>query len=185
MVSEGDLLHREEIGTERRRSWWLDLAASTDQFAQDYIKTHGRTVQDIMTRDVLSVTESTSIADIALLLEKHRVKRVPVLEGKKLVGIVSRANLIRALAMTINVPISGPNADDRNIREKLLAELRSQRWAEASPDNIAVKDGIVHLWCSYISDRERRALVVAAESIPGVRRVEDHMTRTPATPGGC
>jgi CBS domain-containing protein len=176
MVSEGDLLHREEIGTERRRSWWLDLAASTDQFAEDYIKTHGRTVQDVMTRDVLSVTESTAIADIALLLEKHRIKRVPVLEGKKLVGIISRANLIRALAMTVNAPINGPNANDRKIREKLLAELRSQRWAEASPDNIAVNDGIVHLWCSYISEGERRALIVAAEGIPGVRGVEDHMT---------
>ena len=182
MVSEGDLLHREEIGTERRRSWWLDLAASMDQYAEDYIKTHARTVQDVMTRDVLSVTETTSVADIALLLENHRIKRVPVIEAGKLVGIVSRANLIRALAMTVNAAIRGPSADDRNIREKLLAELRSQRWAEASPDNIIVKDGIVHLWCSYISDKERRALIVAAEGVPGVRGVEDHMIPVLARP---
>jgi CBS-domain-containing membrane protein len=182
MVSEGDLLHREEIGTERRRSWWLDLAASTDQFAEDYIKTHARTVQDVMTHDVLSVTAETSVSDIALLLENHRIKRVPVIEAGKLVGIVSRANLMRALAMTVNAPITGPNGTDRKIRGKLLTELRSQRWAEASPDNITVKDGIVHLWCSYISDRERRALIVAAEGIPGVRGVEDHMTPVLAGP---
>ena len=93
-----------------------------------------------------------------------------------------RANLIRALATTVNAPISGPNNGDRNIREKLLAELRSQRWAEASPDNITIKDGIVHLWCSYISDRERRALIVAAEGIAGVRAVEDHMISATVEP---
>ena len=175
MVSEGDLLHRAETGTERRRSWWLEMVASTNQLAGEYVKSHSGSVKDVMTRDVISVTEETIVADIAILLETNRIKRVPVLRHGTLVGIVSRANLVRALAVTISERPRGAEADDRAIRDRLLAELRAQKWAEVSPANITVKDGIVHLWSSYYSDQEKRALVVAAESIPGVRRVEDHM----------
>ena len=180
MVSEGDLLHRTETGTERRRSWWLEMFASTNQLAGDYIKSHSGSVKDVMTRDVLSVSETTPVADIAILLETNRIKRVPVLRDGKLVGIVSRANLVRELAMTINEPSSSAEADDRTIRDRLLAELKAQKWAEVSPANITVKDGVVHLWSSYYSEQEKRALVVAAENIPGVRRVEDHMRVTGA-----
>jgi len=178
MVSEGDLLHRAETGTERRRSWWLDMMASTNKLAGDYVKSHSGKVRDIMTRDLISVTETTPVADIAVLLEKNRIKRVPVVRDGKLVGIVSRANLVRALAMTIR-QASGTEADDLSIRDKLLAELKAQRWAEVSPANVTVKDGIVHLWSSYLSEQEKRALVVAAENTPGVRRVEDHMRPVP------
>ena len=178
MVSEGDLLHRAETGTERRRSWWLDMMASTNKLAGDYVKSHSGKVRDIMTRDLISVTETTPVADIAILLETNRIKRVPVVRDGKLVGIVSRANLVRALAMTIR-QASGTEADDLSIRDKLLAELKAQRWAEVSPANVTVKDGIVHLWSSYLSEQEKRALVVAAENTPGVRRVEDHMRPVP------
>ena len=181
MVSEGDLLHRAETGTERRRPWWLDMMASTNKLAGDYIKSHSGKVKDVMTRNVLSVTETTPVADIAFLLETNRIKRVPVVRDGILVGIVSRANLVRALAMTISEPVSGSDAEDRTIREKLLAELKAQRWAEISPANVTVKDGVVHLWSSYLSEQEKRALVVAAENIPGVRRVEDHMRRVGTT----
>src|ERR1700739_984172 len=181
MVSEGDLLHRAETGTEVRRSWWLEMVSSTNKLAGEYIKSHSGKVKDVMTRDVLSVTEETPVADIAVLLETNRIKRVPILRDGKLVGIVSRANLVRALAMTINEPASGDETDDRTIRDKLLAELKAQKWAEVSPANVTVKDGVVHLWSSYFSEQEKRALVVAAESIPGVRRVEDHMRRVGAT----
>jgi CBS domain-containing protein len=175
MVSEGDLLHRAETGTERRRSWWLDMVASANQLAGEYVKSHSGCVKDVMTRDVISVTKETGVADIAILLETNRIKRVPVLLDGRLVGIVSRANLVRALAMTVNERPSGAEADDRAIRDRLLAELKAQKWAEVAPANITVKDRVVHLWSSYYSDQEKRALVVAAESIPGVRRVEDHM----------
>jgi len=124
MVSEGDLLHRAETGTERRRSWWLEMMASTNALAGEYVKAHGRTVKDVMTRAVISVTEATPIADIALLLETKGIKRVPIVRDGKLVGIVSRANLIQALATTIDEPASGAD-DDHAIREKLLAELKS------------------------------------------------------------
>jgi len=173
MVSEGDLLYRAETGTERRRSWWLEMMASTNQLAGDYIKSHGAKVKDVMTRDVILVTETTAVADIAVLLETNRIKRVPVIRDGMLVGIVSRANLVRVLAMTINEPANSTEADDRTIRDKLLAELKAQRWAEVSPANITVRDRVVHLWSSYLSEQEKRALVVAAENIPGVRRVED------------
>jgi CBS-domain-containing membrane protein len=175
MVSEGDLLHRAETGTERRRAWWLDMLTSTAELAGDYVRSHGGRVADVMTRDVVSVLETTPVADIAILLEANRIKRVPVLRDGRLVGIVSRANLVRALAMTIEETPRGGEADDRTIRERLLAELRAQRWAEVAPANVTVRDGTVHLWSSYMSDGERRALVVAAEKIPGVRGVEDHM----------
>jgi CBS domain-containing protein len=180
MVSEGDLLHRAETGTERRRAWWLEMVASTNQLAGEYVKSHSGSVKDVMKRDVISVTEETTVADIAILLETNRIKRVPVLRDDRLVGIVSRANLVRALAMTIKERPSGAEADDRAIRDRLLAELKAQKWAEVSPANIMVKDGVVHLWSSYYSDQEKRALIVASESIPGVRRVEDHMRPVPA-----
>jgi CBS domain-containing protein len=173
MVSEGDLLHRTETGTERRRAWWLEMVSSTNKLAGEYIKSHSAKVKDVMTRDVLSVSEETPVADIAVLLETNRIKRVPVVRDGKIVGIVSRANLVRALAMTITEGVG--DGDDRTIRDKLLAELKAQKWAEVSPANVTVKDGVVHLWSSYLSEQERRALIVAAESVPGVRRVEDHM----------
>src|SRR5271169_3398294 len=183
IVSEGDLLHRVETGTERpserlpgrRRSWWLDTIASDQELARDYVKSHGRAAKEVMTRDVIWVTDTTELADVAMLLETKRIKRVPVLRDGKLVGIVSRANLVRALAITINEAADGAEADDRSIRNKLLAELKAQKWAEVSPANVTVKDGVVHLWSSYLSEQEKRALLVAAENIPGVRRVEDHM----------
>jgi CBS domain-containing protein len=180
MVSEGDLLHRAETGTERRRSWWLDMMSSTNKLAGDYIRSHSGKVKDVMTRDVISVADTTPVADIAVLLETNRIKRAPVVRDGKLVGIVSRANLVRALAMTVDEQPSETETDDRSIREKLLAELKAQRWAEVSPANVTVKDGVVHLWSSYLSEQEKRALVVAAENTPGVRRVEDHMRPVPA-----
>lgn len=154
------------------------MLASTDQLARDYIKSHAETVKDVMTRDVISVIDTTPVADIAVLLESHGIKRVPVLRDGKLIGIVSRANLIHALAMTITEPtVDSANDSDLAIREKLLAELKTQRWAEVSPANVTVKDGVVHLWNSYVSDHEKQALLTAARSIPGVRGVEDHMRK--------
>src|SRR5271165_5360617 len=151
MVSEGDLLHRTETGTERRRSWWLEMVASTNKLAVEYIKSHSGRVKDVMTRDVLSVTEETPVADIAVLLETNRIKRVPVLHDGKLVGIVSRANLVRALALTINAAADGAGADDRAIRDKLLAELKGQERVHMWAADIIVRDRVVHLW--FTDDR--------------------------------
>jgi CBS domain-containing protein len=187
IVSEGDLLHRTEIGTERRsehrRSWWLDHFAA--DLARDYVKSHGRTVKDIMTRDVVTVTEETDLADIASLLETKRIKRVPVMRDGKIVGIVSRANLVRALGARVGPAASGNGAggDDRAIRARLLAELGQQEWAKIWPQDILVSDRVVHLWFSSDEPEEKRQAVrVAAENVPGVRDVEEHVVPAPLLP---
>jgi CBS domain-containing protein len=186
IVSEGDLLHRAEIGTahrhrERRRSWWLDHFAS--DLARDYIKSHGRTVKDIMTRDVVTVTEDTDLGDVAALLEAKRVKRVPVLRDNRLVGIISRANLVRALGATKGAAPREGEGDDRTIRARLLAELGREEWAKLWPEDIIVRDAVVHFWLSSDeSEEKKQALRVAAETIPGVRGVEEHVVPAPSMP---
>jgi CBS-domain-containing membrane protein len=191
VVSEGDLLHRVETGTERRpdrrtgrrRSWWLDTVGRDQELARDYVKAHGRTVKDIMTRDVVSVSDTTELAYIAHLLETKRIKRVPVVKDGKLVGIVSRANLVRALAAAGSQLTAEAAVDDRTIRQKLLTELSGQEWVHTWAADIIVRDGIVHLWVS--DDRpeeERHALRIAAENIPGVRGVEEHVVPAPVIP---
>ena len=186
IVSEGDLLHRAEIGTAyrhrvRRRSWWLDHFAA--DAARDYIKSHGRTVGDIMTRDVVTVSEDTDLADVAALLEARRVKRVPVMRGDEIVGIISRANLVRALGATKGAGPGGAEADDRTIRARLLAELGREEWAKVWPEDVIVRDGVVHFWLSEDEPEEKRhALRVAAETIAGVRGIEEHNVPAPSVP---
>jgi len=187
IVTEGDLLHRTETGTERRiqrrRSRWLDGFASDQEAARDYVKAHGRIVREIMTPEVISVSDTTELADIATLLETKRIKRVPVLRDGKLVGIVSRANLVRALAMTKSEPEIEADSDDRTIRQKLITELQGQEWVHMWGADIIVRDRIVHLWFSDDrSDEERQAVRIAAENIPGVRQVEEHIVPVPAFP---
>ncbi len=186
IISEGDLLHRAEIGTARRhrvrrRSWWLDHFAS--DLARDYVKSHGRTVREIMTQDVATVTEDTELADIAALLEAKRIKRVPVMRGGRVVGIISRANIVRAVGATKGAPSREGEGDDRSIRSRLLAELGREEWARVWPEDIIVRDGIVHFWISDDESSEKRqALRVAAETIEGVRGVEEHPLPAPVFP---
>jgi len=136
-----------------------------------------------MTRDVIAVAETTDLAEIAMLLETKRIKRVPVVRDGKLVGIVSRANLVRALATTSSAPAIVADADDRSIREQLLQELKGQRWANIWAADVMVRDKVVHVWFSDDQPvAERDALRVAAENIPGVRRVEEHVVPAPVVP---
>jgi CBS domain-containing protein len=186
IISEGDLLHRAEIGTaqrhrERRRSWWLDHFAS--DLAREYVKSHGRAVKDLMTRDVVTVTEDTDLAEVADLLEAKRIKRVPVMREGKVVGIISRANIVRAVGATKGAPPREGEVDDRSIRARLLVELHREEWAKVWPEDIIVRDGIVHFWLSEDEPLEKRqALRVAAETIAGVRGVEEHFVPAPLVP---
>jgi CBS domain-containing protein len=186
IISEGDLLHRAEIGTarrhrERRRSWWLDHFAS--DLARDYVKSHGRTVKDLMTRDVVTVTEDTDLGEVAALMEAKRIKRVPVVREGKIVGIISRANIVRAVGATKGAPAREGEVDDRSIRARLLSELGREEWAKVWPEDVIVRDGVVHFWISEDEPLEnRRALRVAAETIPGARGVEEHFVPAPAVP---
>ena len=181
IVSEGDLIgHAGTIG-EQRRSWWLRLLTGEDALARDYAKTHARSVRDVMTARVISVPDTASLADIARRMEKHGIKRVPVVRDGRLVGIVSRGNLLQALAAKdVSKDMS---ADDRTIRERLTADLKAQPWASLLTKNIVVENGAVHLFGFVRSEDERSAIRVAAENMPGVTRVEDQMMRRPTSYG--
>lgn len=175
IVSEGDLIRHVEAIGEQRRSWWLALFSDETALARDYAKIHGRTARDVMTPKVIAVDEATPVAEIAMLLERHRIKRVPVLSEGKLIGIVTRSNLIQALA-TADVHET-VDAGDSTIREQLIKELKAQPWARLAMVNVAVKAGIVHLFGLVRTDEERNAIQIAAKNISGVKGVEDHMKR--------
>ena len=130
-----------------------------------------------MTREVVSVEELASLGEIAELMETKQIKRIPVVHDGKIVGIVSRADLLQVLAS--GGVTSADEDSDRLIRERLLAELRKQEWAKAAESNVVVSDGVVHFWGTVGSEEERKALRVVAENIPGVRSIEDHTISGP------
>jgi CBS domain-containing protein len=173
ILSEADLIHRVEIGTEKHRSWWLEAVTGAATLAEEFAKEHGREVGEIMTPEVVSVAEDTPLSEIAALLERKRIKRVPVVRNGKLVGIVSRSNLVQALAS-----VAGhiePAESDRQIRLELLSRLEQQSWTDFGSRNVTVGDHVVHLWGLVGSPVERKALLALAESVPGVARVCDEM----------
>jgi len=183
MVSEGDLLRRAEAGTGHDRSWWLQLLMGREILAAEYLKEHGRRVNEIMTRDVISATPETPVADIATLLERHRIKRVPILRNGKVVGIVSRANLIQALAtFRKKSPLRQPIADSE-LRDKVVSRLKAEPWVRPSLVNVTVSDGTVDLWGIVDSSVEKQALRAAVEITPGVRAVNDNVIVRPVAAG--
>lgn len=174
IVSEGDLMRRREAGTERRYSWWLELVSDPRTMARDFIKSAGRKVSDVMTKQVISVGEDTPLAAIAEILEKRRIKRVPVVTNGKLVGIVSRADLVRALLS--GRPATGADAaSDADIRDHFLARLGQEPWGPSSFVNIVVSEGQVELWGFAGSPDEARAIGLLAEDVPGVRGVVNNV----------
>ncbi|WP_168788157.1 CBS domain-containing protein [Paraburkholderia aromaticivorans] len=182
MISEGDLLRRSEIGTEERtRTSWLDVWSASHE-ARDYIKTHAVKVRDVMTPGVVSVQPETPLGEVAGILETRRIKRVPVMKAGRLVGIVSRANLVQALASVPDEPSTDVTLSDAEIRAMLMGELAGRKWSFAGR-NIVVTDGVVHLWGIFHSIEAVDAVRVAAQSIPGVKRVEDHTEPYPVMPG--
>jgi CBS-domain-containing membrane protein len=182
IVTEGDLLRRDELRTERRRSWWLRLLASPGRQAADFTRTHGRKVDDVMTRDVISVDANAPLEQIVALMEEHRVKRVPVLDGDRVAGVVSRADLLRALAVVAREHRETA-ADDRTIRERILDTLTRESWAPKTTLNVTVVNGVVDLWGTISNDQERRAICVIAENTPGVTKVLDHLVFVEAYTG--
>ena len=178
IVSEGDLMHRAEIGTQRRHSWWLRVLTGDDALAAEYTKAHARTVADVMTRDVITASPDTPLHEIAALLERHSIKRVPIVRDGALLGIVSRANLLQALASSHKD--LGIQLSDTAIRDRILAHLNNEPWAHTLLLNVTVNGGVVDLWGITGSDAERKAIRVAAESAPGVTGVNDHLVRQSA-----
>jgi CBS domain-containing protein len=174
IISEADLIHRVELGTEKHRPWWLEAVTGAAALAEDFTKSHGKKVGELMTADVMSVAEDTPLAEIAALLERRRIKRVPITRQGELVGVVSRANLIQALASAITHG-KDTGEQDRQIRLDLLARLQGQPWTGFGGRNVIVAGGEVHLWGLVGSEAERKALVALAEGVPGVARVCDEM----------
>lgn len=177
IVSEGDLLIREEIGSDRPRSWWLALLSTSEEEARDYVRTHGRRAEHVMTRDVVTIEDSAPLAAIARLLETKRVKRVPVVKDGKLVGIVSRADVLRAFAASAAGATSAVPQDDRDIRERIHKALADM--GSGAHVNVIVSDGVAHLWGLVDTAEEAQAVRVVAENTPGVTAVEDHLARRP------
>ncbi len=182
ILSEGDFLRRREIATERRHSRWLEFLMGPGRLAVEYAHSHGSKVAEVMTTEVHTVTEDTTLEDIVELMERRCIKRVPVMRGKEVVGMVTRSNLMRAMVSLARAE-QKPANDDATIRETLLAEMQKESWAPAAMVNVVVRDGIVELWGVVIDERQREALKVAAENIPGVRAVKDHMVWLEPTSG--
>jgi CBS domain-containing protein len=175
IVSEGDLIRRVEAGTERRHSWWLELVGDRGQLARDYLKAHATRAAHVMTKPVVVAPPDMSLAEIATLLERHRIKRVPIVDEGRLVGIVSRANLLQALAAMQRDRVVERKVDDSVLRERISNELAGHALAHAFQINIIVHEAVVELWGMVGSRDERDAIRVAAETVEGVRKVENHL----------
>jgi CBS domain-containing protein len=182
VLSEGDFLRRAETQTERRRTRWLEFLMGPGKIAEEYTHSHGRKVAEVMTHNVYTIDEDTALEDIVALMERRRIKRVPVVRGNKVVGIVTRSNLMYAM---VSLARSVPKAakGDLAIREQLTAVMQKEKWAPTAMTNIVVRDGIVELWGTVFDERQREALKVAAESIPGVKAVKDHIVWVEPTSG--
>jgi CBS domain-containing protein len=174
ILTESDLLRRGETGTEKHRPRWLEVLMGPGRMADEYVRTHGRRVAEIMTQNVISVTADTALAEIVELMERRRIKRVPVVDGDALVGIVSRADLLRALASALNQQ-QGETHSDEEILERIHAELAKVAWVPRDGLSITVTDGVVDLNGVILEEKEREALRVVAENVAGVKAVEDHL----------
>jgi CBS-domain-containing membrane protein len=183
IVSEGDLMRRAETGTGRRRPWWLALFTGRETLAVEFVKEHSRRVADIMTRDVVTATADTPLSTIARLLERNAIKRLPIVSDGKVIGIVSRANLVQALASAGKRTQLAAPADDSTIRDHVLDRLNAEPWMKPSLINVTVHDGTVELWGIVDSASERKAVHIAAEVAPGVRAVNDNLIIRPADSG--
>ncbi len=172
VVTEGDFLRRGELGTTKRRPRWVEFLLGPGKLAEEYVHQSGRKVFDVMTRDPRTVSEDDTLETVVAQMERHRVKRLPVVRQGKLVGIISRANLLHALAsLAREAPAS--SGGDAAIRDRILEALAKQRWALAV--NVVVKNGIAELWGTIMDERERQACIVAVENVPGVKQVHDHL----------
>ena len=174
MVSHGDLLHRWEIGTEPKQKWWLKAFADPDALARAYTKTHGLEAKDVMNRHVVSVSENAEMADVAAILDRNGINRVPVMRDGKLVGLITRSDLVKALSR-VPEQAGRASADSGSLHHAITSKMKTQQWLNSSHLNVIVKDGVVQVWGLIGSGDQRRALRVLIEEINGVKSVEDHL----------
>ena len=174
ILTEGDLLRRAETGTEKQRPRWQTWLAGAARIADDYVHTHSRKVGDVMTGGVISVTAGTPLCDVVDMMERHHIKRVPVLDDGRLAGIVSRTDLLRALLKALPTQ-AAPPADDMTLRGRVLAELGRHEWGKDGRVEVSVQNGSVKLQGVVFDTRERDAMRVCAENVPGVNQVTDQL----------
>lgn len=174
LVTEGDFLRRAESGTQRTRPRWIEFLIGPGALAEQYARAHGRKVSEVMTADVKTATEDTPLEAIVAMMERHRIKRVPILRDDKPVGIVTRANLLHVLA-SLTHDMKPSAAGDTEIREKILAGLQAEKWAPLAGIDVIVRDGVVTLSGCVMDERQRGALKVLAENVAGVKKVRDHL----------
>ena len=175
IVSEGDLMRRAETDTDAQHSWWLRAFIGPETLANDYVRSHARKVSDIMTTKVLTAAPDISLRDIASLMERNRIKRLPIVEAGQLVGIVSRANLMQAFASLAVTPPPAESGDDKAIRERVLDRLRAERWSSPNAINVIVQKGVVELWGAVDSEAKHKAVRITAEGTPGVFSIKDNL----------
>lgn len=173
IVTEGDFLRRDELGTERQRSRWLELIVGPGKLAQEYVHAAGRKIEEIMTPEPYTVGEDDSLEQVVELMERHHIKRLPVMHGDKMVGIISRANLMREMAHRMRLEVAASAGPDWWIRSEIITVLEKQPWALEI--TVEVKDGVVDLSGVIIDAKQRQAYIVAVENVPGVKMVHDHL----------
>jgi CBS domain-containing protein len=175
IVTEGDFLRRSETGTGRKRPRWLEFLVGPQTLATDYVREHGRKVNEVMSPDPVTIGEDTPLEEVVRIMERRRIKRLPVVRGNNVVGIISRANLMHALASLGRVA-PAPASSDKAIRDQILAELDKQPWAPVALIDVVVRDGVVELWGTITEEKQGEALRVCAENVPGVKQVVNHLT---------
>jgi CBS domain-containing protein len=177
IVGEDDLIRHAKVVGEQRQPWWLTAFTNTRVLAQDYVRTHGRTAAEVMAARVITVAPTASVAECANILDRCHVKRVLVVDKGNLVGIVTRSDLLQAIT---TADVTRPAAvDDRAIRAWFFVELEKWRWAHLLSKNIVVRNGVIYISGFVETEDERHALRLAAENVPGVKRVEDHAKTRP------
>jgi CBS domain-containing protein len=173
IVSEGDFIRRSEIGTQRKRGRWLKFILGPGKSASDFVQEHGRKVSEVMTTSPVTITEDTALAESVDIMEQNNIKRLPVVRGDKVVGLVSRANLLQAVA-SLARQVPDPTADDDHIRSRIIDAMEKNDWCPFGL-NVIVRDGIVHLSGVITDESARRAAIVLTENIDGVKKVHDHL----------
>jgi len=176
IVSEGDLIRRPEIETDRAPAGWLHVFLSDEERAREFVKSHGRKVREVMTQPAICVAPDTPLAVVVRLMERHRVKRLPVVENGRLAGLVTRADLLRALlTRQAEAPVA---ASDQELRVRIDSMLRDEDWAASAVVYVQVENGVAQLWGTVESDAQLQALILAVRGLPGVKDVQQHLGRT-------
>jgi len=180
ILSEADLIRRTEIGTSPHTSWLKRLLSDDVTKAMAFVHSHSRSVRDVMTKNVITVDDEAPLGEVAELMFKNNIKRVPVMCGETMVGVLSRANLLQAL-MSREPPADQPRPSDEELRREVTKAVDTQPWCSAWPTNVVVSSGVVHIWGFTHSDAVRKAYRVAAENVPGVKKVKNHMRMVPSS----